>query len=65
MVLHCTSVERPRARVYTADIDTTPIPAICRMGFMAILVKFRVSGMSRMVSVCSAYMPCDSDGGHV
>jgi hypothetical protein len=46
-VFHSTSVERPGACVYTADIDATPNPAVCSMDVVAILVKHRVGGEGR------------------
>jgi hypothetical protein len=39
IVFYCTSVDRPTAYVYTADIEVAPIPAFCNMVVVAILVK--------------------------
>jgi hypothetical protein len=34
----CVSVERPRASAYIAGIDATPIPTLCSIDTLAILV---------------------------
>jgi hypothetical protein len=48
--------------VYTAGFDTTPIPALCSMDVVVILVKYRVNGEGIMVVLCSSYLPYDSAG---
>jgi hypothetical protein len=59
-LFYCISAERYRTCVYTSGTDATPIPPLCSMDVVAVLETCKVYGESRMVAVCSAYLPHDS-----
>jgi hypothetical protein len=60
-VFHASAMDRPRACIFTRNETAWVLPGFSCRGLVTVVIKYKERGAERLLFLCSAYLPYDSE----